>query len=102
MYTTISRTFDQNNKHWTNRVRENTTFIQTTQNWMNDKLHVQGVVLLNDAYDALGLHRTRDGATMGWLNQRDKTINFDASPQPDGTINLYFQVEDVLDALPEF
>lgn len=45
----------------------NLFWIQTAQNWLNDQLKINGHVFLNEAYDALHLPRTKDGAVVGWL-----------------------------------
>lgn len=34
---------------------------------MNDLLQVRGHVFLNEAYDALGLERSKEGAVVGWV-----------------------------------
>jgi len=47
----------------------NIFWIQTAQNWLNDQLNINGHVFLNEAYDALHLPRTKDGAIVGWLKE---------------------------------
>lgn len=68
--------FDQTNHNWQPRPEYNRNFLMTVQTHLNDKLHAQGHVLLNDAYEALGFERTAPGAVVGWVrNGRDKEGN---------------------------
>lgn len=65
--------FDMTNRNWQPRPEYNRNFLMTVQTHLNDKLHAQGHVLLNDAYEALGFERTKEGCVVGWVrNGRDK------------------------------
>lgn len=58
--------FDQFNQNWNTVPELNRVFLQSVQNYMNDRLHVRGHVFLNEVYDALGIDRTRAGSIVGW------------------------------------
>lgn len=59
--------FRPDNKNWNPTHELNLMFIKGVQNNLNDNLRTKGHVFLNEAYDALGLERTKAGAVMGWL-----------------------------------
>ena len=40
--------------------------VNTLQSMMNDRLHMKGVVFLNEVLEELGLERTPEGQIMGW------------------------------------
>lgn len=55
----------------------NLAFLTAKQNYLNDRLKVRGHVLLNDAYDELGLNRTKEGCVVGWVKGNgDNYIDF--------------------------
>lgn len=62
-----ARVFDESNDNWERRPEYNLLFLQSQQNWMNDRLQSRGHVFLNEVYDALGFKRTSAGAIVGWL-----------------------------------
>ena len=49
-------------------------FLKCQQNYLNDLLKRQKVVLLNEAYDALGFPRTKAGAVTGWVYDENEPI----------------------------
>lgn len=61
-----ARIFDESSIFWKRNAELNLMFLRCQQEYLNHKLQVNGVVLLNDAYEALGFDRTRQGAIMGW------------------------------------
>lgn len=71
--------FDEYNTNWRNEHHLNMFFLKSVQNYMNDKLMVQGHVFLNEVYDELGHPRTKAGAVVGWV------LN---SEEGDGIIDL--------------
>lgn len=45
----------------------NITFLKRAQDWANDHLRLRGHLFLNEVLDYLGLDRTFEGVTAGWL-----------------------------------
>lgn len=70
--------FDETNPNWEKKPEYNMLFLKSVQNHMNDKLHVQGHLFLNEVYDRLGIDRTPEGAVVGWLmgGSGDNYIDF--------------------------
>lgn len=58
--------FDESNPNWTKDPEVNRLFIQAQQNYLNHKLQARGYVLLNEAYDQLGIEHSRAGCVVGW------------------------------------
>lgn len=72
-----ARFFDEYSKNWCKNADYNRMFIVAQQNYLNDLLNARGHVFLNEAYDALGLDRTKEGAVVGWvLGNGDDYIDF--------------------------
>ena len=73
-----ARTFDYTNKNWFDERRMNKFWLEMTQNMMNDRLHINGYVFLNEAYEALGMHRSALGQLAGWAKKDtgDRFIDF--------------------------
>jgi hypothetical protein len=73
-----ARVFDDvSSKEWNRDPETNLFFIKCQQIHVNDKLQAKGHVLLNDAYDALGLSRTSAGCVVGWVKGNgDDFIDF--------------------------
>lgn len=70
--------FGPDNENWSPLPEYNIMFIRLKQNWLNDMLKARGHVLLNDAYDALGMPRTHAGSVVGWVkghNPRNPDAN---------------------------
>lgn len=63
--------FDETNKNWSREPGANAMLIQMRQSWANDKLRAQGHLFLNEAYDLVGLPRTKAGAIVGWVYNND-------------------------------
>jgi Family of unknown function (DUF6353) len=59
--------FDAYSPQWKGSDFYNRQTIQTAQNYLNDRLFSRGFVLLNEAYEALGLPITEAGCIVGWL-----------------------------------
>ncbi len=73
-----AKLFDPTNPNWNPTPEYNLFFLKAQQNYVNDRLHARGFVLLNDVYDALGFDRTKAGCVVGWkLNGKgDDYIDF--------------------------
>jgi hypothetical protein len=73
-----ARFFDNMNLNFQTTREYNLLFLQGHQNYLNDKLKARGHVFLNEAYDALGMERTVEGAVVGWLSngEGDGYIDF--------------------------
>lgn len=67
-----ARVFDQLNKNWSNHPADNRTFILVQQQWLNDRLRANGHLFLNDAYRALGMEDTKEGAVVGWVKDNPR------------------------------
>lgn len=52
---------------WSPNPSINETFIRSQQRYINDLVQVRGHAFLNEALDALGLERTKEGAILGWF-----------------------------------
>ena len=73
---TLSRVFDVDNPAYNPRIDLNPVWLRHIEQFMNDKLHAQGHLFLNEVYDALSFDRVPEGQQLGWL-----------SKNPDGTLN---------------
>jgi hypothetical protein len=72
-----AKLFDSRNQNWNKTPEYNLLFLRCQQNYLNDLLKSRGHVILNDAYDALGLDRTTAGAVVGWvMGNGDNYIDF--------------------------
>lgn len=64
----FARFFDEANVNWSRHdAAINRLFLSAQQNYLNDVLVARGHVFLNEAYDALGMERSRAGAVVGWV-----------------------------------
>ena len=80
-----ARFFDQDSSSsWSPTGEYNMLFLKCQQNWLNDKLKARGHVFLNEAYDALGLERSKAGAVVGWIwqGEGDNFIDFGVFDSP--------------------
>ena len=73
-----ARFFDPLCEAWVKEPEYNLTFLRCQQNYLNDLLHARGHVFLNEAYDRLGIPRTKEGQAVGWLKngEGDNFIDF--------------------------
>ncbi|MGL4451395.1 MAG: DUF6353 family protein [Sarcina sp.] len=60
------RVFDEFNPNYQRDAQYNLMFLRSQQQYLNDKLQVNGILFLNDVYDALGFPRTKAGQVVGW------------------------------------
>lgn len=70
--------FDEySSKEWKKQVGYNRFFIQSQEQYANYLLHSRGYVILNEAYDLLGLPHTSAGQVVGWVDGgKDNYISF--------------------------
>lgn len=66
-----ARFFDQLSVNWQNTSEYNLLFVKCQQNYANDRLHAKGYLFLNEAYDMLGIPRTKAGQIVGWRISED-------------------------------
>lgn len=72
-----AKVFDDNNKNHRRSPGANRLFIQTQQNFANDRLNSHGHIFLNEVYDMLGLDREPFGQVVGWVkNNGDGYVDF--------------------------
>jgi hypothetical protein len=62
-----ARCFDETCSGWERDAEQNRFFLHQQQCWLNDKLQEKGYVTLNEAYEALGFPKTREGVVVGWV-----------------------------------
>lgn len=62
-----ARFFDEGSPSWSDNPGHNIVFLRAQQAYLNERLQAFGYVFLNEAYDALGIERTRAGAVVGWI-----------------------------------
>ena len=86
-YSEYARCFDETCTGWTRSSEHNFAFIKNVQNWANNKLQTEGMLFLNDVYEALGFKKTRAGQVVGWVYMPDDE-NYD-SHVDFGIFNLY-------------
>ena len=66
-----SRVFAEGHPEWKPNAEMNLFWLKCKQTYLNDKLHAQGHLFLNEAYDELGFPRTKAGAVVGWVVDKD-------------------------------
>lgn len=62
-----ARIFDESSRHWQRTPMYNQMFLQSQQNYANDKLNADGFLFLNDVYEMLGLEKSQAGQVVGWV-----------------------------------
>lgn len=76
-FSPYAKCFDESNPNWMGDAIYNTAFLRNQQNFFNDKLSVNGYVLLSDVYKALGFNPSRAAYQVGWvLGNGDSFIDF--------------------------
>ena len=67
-----ARFYDDGCKGWEKDPEYNLMYLRHVQDYLNDLLRTRGHVFLNEAYDQLGIPRTKAGAVVGWVyNEKD-------------------------------
>ena len=64
--------FDEACTGWTKDPEYNKSFLIDQQNYLTDRLRRLGHVTLNEAYDAIGVPRTKAGCVMGWKYYKNR------------------------------
>lgn len=59
--------FDEYSCYWKKDAFMNLTFLRCVQNQLNDRLNHNGIVFLNELYDALDIDPTPVGQLVGWV-----------------------------------
>ena len=68
--------FDEGSPNWDKRSGYNWRFLYSIQAQMNNRLHAEGFVFLNEVYEALGIKRTSEGAVVGWVLDGGNSDNY--------------------------
>lgn len=69
--------FDKHNSCWRRRASDNETFLLGQMNQLNDMLHAQGHLFLNEVLVPLGFPKTEAGQYVGWVDgMGDSFIDF--------------------------
>jgi hypothetical protein len=90
-----ARVFDRHNINWVEDHTQRIIFFTAQERFANDVFRTDGYLFLNDAYDMLGMKRTRVGQEVGWLKgypKGDAEIRFSHVEQPNGKIWIDFNV----------
>lgn len=66
-----ARFFDDGCKGWEKNSEYNLAFLNSQQNYANDKLRAQGYLFLNEVYEMLGIPATKAGQVVGWIYNPD-------------------------------
>lgn len=66
-YSVYARFFDELNPYYQKDAEYNLMFLKMTQANLNRKLQEQGYLFLNEAYEALGIEKTKAGQVFGWI-----------------------------------
>lgn len=70
-FSPYARFFDELNLNWEPNPESNMFFLTAQQTYANEMLRTRGHIFLNEVYDALGLERTKAGAVVGWLYEKN-------------------------------
>lgn len=66
-YSPYARFFDETSKYHKKDTGANLFFLNSMQNYANDRLRNDGFLFLNDVYESLGLPKTKTGQIVGWV-----------------------------------
>lgn len=73
-YSDYARIFDDGCNGWTKDPEFNLMFLKDQQRYANDRLKDKGCLFLNEVYDMLGFPRTKTGACVGWIYDKNNDI----------------------------
>jgi hypothetical protein len=74
IHSMYAKFFDECSPYWNKDADMNLMFLKQQQNYANEKLKTTGYLFLNDAYDMLGIPRTRAGQQVGWYYDEKKPV----------------------------
>lgn len=74
--TKFARYFGEDNVNYSKAPEYNVAWLRGVQMMLNQRLQAKGHVFLNEAYDDLGMERTPEGQTIGWLKEKGDFIDF--------------------------
>lgn len=102
-----ARLFDETNRRWAkNDMLSVRMFLQAQQNYLNDLLQSRGHVFLNDAYDTLGMERSKAGSVVGWVRKeeggKDGFIDFGLFYSDDPVMRDFMMMEDTGGVMIDF
>lgn len=66
-----ARFFDEFSRNYVDSPEYNLTFLRQTEHWANDRLQANGILFLNEVYEALDIPRTKAGQHVGWYLDKD-------------------------------
>jgi len=68
----FAKFFDEQSSCWSKDADYNLMFLKRAQDQANDKLKARGHLFLNEVYDMLDIPRTRAGAIVGWIYDKNR------------------------------
>ena len=68
----FAKFFDEQSSCWSKDADYNLMFLNRVQDQANDKLKARGHLFLNEVYDMLDIPRTRAGAIVGWIYDKNR------------------------------
>ena len=63
----FAKFFDESCPDWQKDANYNLMFLRRQQDYANEKLKARGHLFLNEVYDMLGIQRTPEGQSVGWI-----------------------------------
>jgi hypothetical protein len=67
LYSDYARFFDESNPNWSRSAEYNLMFLRAQQQYANDLLKCRGRLFLNEAYELLGIPKSKAGQIVGWV-----------------------------------
>lgn len=61
------------NPHWCDCNEYNLMHLKDVERFMNDKLRINGILFLNEVYEALGMPKRKSGQIVGWVYDENRT-----------------------------
>lgn len=73
-YSMYARFYDDGCTGWSKDPEHNLWQLKQIQSFLSDKLKSQGYLFLNDAYEALGIPKSKAGQIVGWIYDEENPI----------------------------